>query len=122
MKTTRTIRREETVKVSVSKTQKVKCVYHSILHGSPALEYENGDKFWYHMGKLHRDIGPAAITSKGDFWYKHGKYHRLDGPAVQLKNGFSAWYENGLLHRLDGPAIINPKKGNEFWIEGIKQQ
>lgn len=50
------------------------------------IEDENGDKYWYKKGLLHRD---------GDL------------PAVELSNGTKAWYKDGLLHRDDDlPAIV----------------
>ncbi len=47
--------------------------------GGPAVEFVNGDKFYYINDKLHRDGGPAIEFANGDkYYYKNGKPH-LDG-------------------------------------------
>lgn len=45
-----------------------------ILHneGEPAVEYNNGNKYWY----------------------QHGEKHRLDGPAIEYANGYEEYYIN----------------------------
>jgi hypothetical protein len=59
----------------------------------PAMEYNNGDKFWCQNGQLHRINNPAAEYANGiNWWCQYGKYHRLDGPAVEGLNGYKAWY------------------------------
>jgi len=46
----------------------------------PAIEYVNGDKFWYMNGKLHNSDGPAIIYSNGEeHWYEHGNFIRSEG-------------------------------------------
>ena len=58
---------------------------------------ENGDKFWYVDGKLHRLDGPAAEYANGDkFWHFDGKLHRLDGPAIEYADGRVEFWENGI--------------------------
>jgi len=58
--------------------------------------YENGDKFWYLNGKLHREDGPAVECANGDkFWYLNGNLHREDGPAIEYTSGSKFWYLNG---------------------------
>ncbi len=82
-------------------------------------EYDNGDKFWYQNGKLHRIDGPAIQYSNGDkSWYKEGKKHREDGPAVVCANGDKSWYKEGKLHRLDGPAIEDYNGVKYWYIDG----
>jgi len=45
---------------------------------------------------LHREGGPAIEWANGDkFWYINGKIHRTDGPAVEYANGSNLWYING---------------------------
>jgi len=63
---------------------------------NPAVDFNNGDKWWYKEGKLHRLDGPAIEFSDGEkWWYKDGKLHRLDGPAIEWLNGLRCWcYEN----------------------------
>jgi hypothetical protein len=37
--------------------------------------YEDGSKFWYLNGKLHREDGPAVEYANGDkSWYLNDKY------------------------------------------------
>ena len=63
---------------------------------------EDGDKFWYLNGKLHRLDGPAAITAAGSkWWYKNGKKHREDGPAVIFANGRKEWWLNNKEYSFD---------------------
>lgn len=42
---------------------------------------ENGDKFWYHKGKLHREAGPAIeLASGARVWYFEGQKINAKGP------------------------------------------
>jgi hypothetical protein len=77
--------------------------------------YEDGDRYWFLNGKLHREDGPAVESSiTGRFWYLNGKRHREDGPALECADGTREWYLNGKLHRTDGPAI-ECADGTRFW-------
>jgi hypothetical protein len=70
----------------------------------PAIITSNGAQHWYQNGELHKDDGPALICPYGSqHWYKHGLGHREDGPAV-ITDGYEEWKINGKLHRVDGPA------------------
>ena len=87
----------------------------------PAVEYSDGDKYWYNNGVYHRLGGPAQeLVSGNKIWYQYGKLHRLDGPAIEFSNGMKEWYQIGLRHRIDGPAYIDKIRGVKSWyIEGI---
>ena len=51
---------------------------------------------YYKSGLLHREDGPAVEFNNGDkFWYINGKRHREDGPAVILSNGDEDYWING---------------------------
>ena len=39
------------------------------------------------------------------FWYLNGNLHREDGPAVEWADGGYEWWLNGEPHRVDGPAL-----------------
>jgi len=83
------------------------------------VECENGDKFWYKEGKLHREDGPAVeFPNREKSWYIKGKLHRIDGPAVEYPNGTKFWYKEGKRHREDGPAIECSDGTKEWCIEG----
>jgi hypothetical protein len=57
---------------------------------------DNGDRFWYLNGQLHREDGPAVEYDNGTRqWYLNGKLHREDGPAIEYANGVRHWYLNG---------------------------
>ena len=57
--------------------------------------YNDGSKYWYLKGKLHREDGPAIEDSGGcKFWYLNGQLHREDGPAVEYGDGAKYWYLN----------------------------
>jgi len=82
--------------------------------------HDDGNKFWYLNGKLHREDGPACDYIYGDkCWYLNGKLHREDGPACDYIYGDKCWYLNGKLHREDGPAI--EYNGNKFWYLNDKE-
>ena len=81
----------------------------------PAIEWENGDKFWFLHGKRHREDGPAIEHATGaKYWYLNNRRHREDGPAIEYSNGDKHWLLNGELHREDGPAIEYPN-GDKYW-------
>ncbi len=62
----------------------------------PAVEWNNGSKFWYKNGLRHRENGPAVECSYGSKeWYINGKRHREDGPAVECSYGSKTWCLNG---------------------------
>jgi len=83
------------------------------------VEWENGNKYWYKDGLLHRENGPAAEFSDGTkIWYIKGKCHRLDGPAIEFSDGAKEWYFEGKEHRIDGPAIEYADGTKKWCIEG----
>ena len=87
----------------------------------PAVEYANGDKFWYQNGKLHRVDGPAMELSNGTKeWYQNNQRHRVDGPSIEYANGSKYWHQNDQRHRLDGPAVEYKNGDKEYWIDGVK--
>ncbi len=87
----------------------------------PAVEWANGDKFWYQNDKLHRIDGPAVENSNGyKAWFQNNQRHRIDGPAIEWVDGEKSWYQHNELHRLDGPAIEWTDGSVEYWIEGEK--
>ena len=57
-----------------------------------------GNKFYYKdkaMTIFHREDGPAVEYVNGDkYWYTNGKCHREDGPAVEDADGSKLWYIN----------------------------
>ena len=82
--------------------------------------FSNGDKFWYHQDKLHREDGPAVKCSDGyKEWWINGKLHREDGPAIEYPDGSYCWYFDGVYHREDGPAIFQKCGGRkEYYHHG----
>ena len=72
---------------------------------------------WYHLGKLHRDNGPAVIWSNGtQEWYQNGLLHRdNDLPAIIRANGDQQWFQNGKCHRDNGPASIDAN--GKCWVQ-----
>jgi hypothetical protein len=105
-----------------------KKIYKGVLHNirGPAVVTKSGNKYWYINGELHRDGDkPAVIQVNGNqmMWAKNGLYHRENGnPAIVWANGDREWYYNGVLHRDNGPAIESVTRGNQFWINGVKQE
>ena len=80
----------------------------------------DGAAIYYNaQGQLHRVYGPAIEHEDGSkFWFQNGRRHRLDGPAVDYANGYRAWLQNGQLHRLDGPAVERPDGARAWYING----
>ena len=58
---------------------------------------KNGVRFWRNeKGEFHRINGPAVEWNNGSkYWYINGERHRVDGPAVEFVNGSKYWYING---------------------------
>jgi hypothetical protein len=53
-------------------------------NGGALHEYNNGDRFWFLNGNLHREDGPAIELANGDkSWFLDGKFQRADSPAVE---------------------------------------
>lgn len=67
-----------------------------------------GYKEWRKHGILHRDIGPARISSSKTIYAVDGAYHRLDGPAVEWSNEYKQ------------AAIEVYGSDKEFWIDGVQ--
>ena len=66
----------------------------------------------------HREDGPAIEFANGNkYWYQNDKLHRLDGPAIECAEGDKAWYQNGLRHRLDGPAVEFANGIKQYWYQ-----
>jgi len=55
---------------------------------------EYGSKFYKNSkGLYHKLDGPAIEWSNGDkYWFKEGKHHRIDGPAWEYFSGYKYWY------------------------------
>ena len=87
----------------------------------PAVEWANGNKYFYRNGQLHRDGDlPAVEYADGykAFW-RNGQYHR-DGdlPAVEYANGDKAFYRNGVEYTPAPP--VPPCQGKLVEIDGVK--
>ena len=84
-------------------------IHHNI-NDEPATIYNNGNKFWYKHGLVHRDNDKPAYEYRdgSKFWYKKGKCHRENGPAIIDGNGEKQYYLNGIYY----PNI----KTDEEWI------
>jgi hypothetical protein len=83
--------------------------------------YNNGTKYWYLNGKLHREDGPAVEYADGTkHWYLNGNLHREDGPAAEWADGTKLWHQHGKLHREDGPAIEYVDGTKHWFLNGIE--
>ena len=71
------------------------------LFGSKRV-FDNKIEYRNILGQLHRTDGPAVEYSDGDkFWYINGKRHREDGPVVEWNNGDKEWYLNDINYTED---------------------
>jgi hypothetical protein len=74
---------------------------------------------YYKNDKYHRLDGPAIEYDNGvKYWCINGSIHREGGPAIEYEGGHKEWYKDGLLHREDGPAVEYETGEKEWWIEG----
>ena len=65
---------------------------------------EDGTKFWYRDGKLHREDGPAIERADGSKeWFRNGNRHRENGPAIEYADGTKFWFRDG--KPSDGSAL-----------------
>ncbi|AFU69171.1 hypothetical protein P700755_002397 [Psychroflexus torquis ATCC 700755] len=58
----------------------------------------DGNKFWMlpNTSMFHREDGPAVEYANGDkYWFINDVRHREDGPAIENFNGVKWWYLNG---------------------------
>jgi len=87
---------------------------------SEIIKIEYPDRVEYRLhGQYHREDGPAVEFDNGSkYWYLHGEFHREDGPAIELANGDKFWYLHGERHREDGPAKEWANGRKEYWING----
>jgi hypothetical protein len=86
-------------------------------NGGELREYPDGTKEWHNLnGKLHREDGHAMEFPNGDkWWYRENKLHRENGPAIEYIDGSKFWYVNDKRHRIDGPAI-EYGNGKKWWF------
>jgi hypothetical protein len=84
----------------------------------------DGTKTIMRDGQIHRKDGPAIEYPNGDnYWYLNGYMHREDGPAYENKEcGYKQWYLNGIQYteenhkrKLAGDELI-PSMSN--WTGG----
>src|SRR5574343_136173 len=86
-----------------------------------AIEYSDGNKYWYVNDQLHRTDGPAYEGSNGTKkWWVNGQFHRMDGPAYEGSSGTKEWWVNDQLHRTDGPAIEYSSGNKSWYVNGKK--
>jgi hypothetical protein len=92
---------------------------HDQLHreDGPAVEFANGDKWWYLHNGLHREDGPAIEFTNGTkYWYLYNRLHREDGPAVEYAGGRKLWYYHGQQIRCQtNEAFLRLLKLKAFW-------
>jgi hypothetical protein len=60
--------------------------------------YDNGTKEWrLPNGLLHREDDPAVEFTNGDkYWYINGEKHRENGPTIEWSDGGEMWYLNDI--------------------------
>ncbi len=83
------------------------------------LDIDNeGTKRRYLNGEYHRTDGPAIEYSNGDeFWFLNGKRHRTDGPAIEYTDGTKYWYLNGM--KLSEEEYLRTTRNNKLTELGI---
>lgn len=97
--------------------------YHSENDEPSVIDTNDGTKYWYKHGNLHRNNGPAVIYTDGaETWFQDGQLHRLDGPAETNNHGLEIWAVYGKYHRIDGPAYIGHDGYLAWWIGGARHR
>jgi hypothetical protein len=83
------------------------------------VEDKFGNRHWYNSShQHHREDGPAIEYANGDlFWYYKGLLHREDGPAVILATGEEHWFYEDVRHCDRGPAYTGGDV-SEWWVDG----
>ena len=86
---------------------------------------EYGSKEYFsdkEMVVRHREDGPALEWADGDkFWYRDGLVHREDGPALIYSNGSKYWYIDGVQLTEDAfKARKAPHNGKKVTVDGIE--
>ena len=62
------------------------------------IEVDTRGTRWYYNSdnQLHRENGPAIEYANGEkWWFQNGQLHRTDGPAIEWANGTGEWWING---------------------------
>jgi len=78
-------------------------------------------RYYNDLNQFHREDGPAIEYANGDkYWYLNDQIHRVDGPAIEYASGEKYWYRNGLSHREDGPAVEHADGKKEYWLLDIE--
>jgi len=79
------------------------------------------DTFWYKPGTniQHREDGPAIEWADGDkFWFLNGKRHREDGPAVVRANRAEGFYLEGNCYSEEQYAVEMNRRNNKDSCSG----
>ena len=71
---------------------------------------------YYKNDNLHREDGPAIEYPNGEkYWFINGLSHREDGPTVEFADGRKSW------HYKDKFYGINDDFTNETWKEKVEE-
>ena len=81
--------------------------------------YKNGDQ-----SILHREDGPAVEYNNGiKFWYLHGKRHRADGPAVDIADSFKSKdysiFQNSIFNQYQEDMYFY--MGKRYFVKNTKE-
>lgn len=83
--------------------------HNELITGEPGALYTHRQLqyVWLQNSRLHRDCGPAMITTYGaKQWFKHSKPHRDSGPCIKCPMGCRAWAIDGTFYCTnDEPCI-----------------
>ena len=83
------------------------------------VDKDGTHRYYNSAWQYHRENGPAVEYANGEkWWYQNGQPHRIGGPAIELADGTKFWYQNGKLHREDGPAVIWANVTEWWYING----
>ena len=70
-------------------------------------------RYYNENDELHREDGPAIEYADGEkWWFKNAKLHRENGPAIERVSCNNSYYYNGIWY--------SNIKSDEEWIRFVK--
>jgi hypothetical protein len=90
-------------------------------HGKEYIveEYKDEHVVWNHLGKRHRDYGPASKYSNGSMhWYKCGQSHRDDGHSTYWLDNKRYYYLSNTIKSFYDLLFYEESERGVKWIFG----
>jgi hypothetical protein len=98
-----------------------------VLHreDGPAIEYNNGTKYFYINGLLHREDGPAVIDANGEQYWIHvgtdSSWYNFHAFCCKIYPGRVKYGVRAGCRDFTGPQALNHWKDNPECLELVKK-